>query len=182
MPGITSISQTSGVCEPDGGIYTSFGTACSNITGVTVDTDGQITNFTMATANQWGELNFTTSDDSAFFNETSTRNGNKLEYAQNAYFKFEQITSAKVKAADDAAAECCTVFIHLLNSGINRVQGIDVDKTAGTWKFTKKNALVNPNAQSDTSANADRVEYNVLSTAKKLAATTTLDAAAIRLL
>lgn len=180
--GITSIQQSTGTCVVDGGITASYGTNCDNITSWTVDANGQITAFVMATTNQWAKFVFD-DDDTAFYNQEPDRQGKKFNSTQQAFMKFEGINNTKVQAARQAAECCCTVWIHELATGTLLVQGIDVDIDDLTKnQFSKTNARVSPGVFSDTGDNAERVEYTIDSVGRTLSAVCTLTTAAIEAL
>lgn len=175
-----SIDQTLGNCASDGGIYETQFVDCAEITDVTIDNSTRVlTGFTMAQTGQWAKLTFD-SDDTAFYNENSERNNLKLTITQEAFMKFAQVTAAKINAAQDASQLCCVVAIHRTNSGINRVQGIQYDVDADTWKLSKTKCTVTPNILTDTGDNEDRVEYTFSSVSSgKFSITTDLTSAAI---
>lgn len=156
--GITSINQsTLDECGSLGGIYASYGLACSDFTSATV-ASGEITALTIGA--EFTEMIYD-SDDTAFYNQEPDRQGKRITFNGTAFLKFDKVTLAKIQAARAAAECCCTIWIHRLNSGIDLVQGLDID-TAGTGVLlSKNNALVSPGIFSDTGDNSDRVEYTI---------------------
>lgn len=156
--GITSINQsTLDECGSTGGIYASYGLACSDWTDATI-ASGEITAITIGA--EFTEIIYD-SDDTAFYNQEPDRQGKRITFNGTAFLKFDKVTLAKVEAARAAAECCCTIWIHRFNSGIDLVQGLDVDSTGTGAQLSKNNALVSPGIFSDTGDNADRVEYTI---------------------
>ena len=182
MAELLEINQNVGDCGSDGGLEVSEGTRCENIVDVTVDADGQITAFTMSGTGQWTTHAYDTENNTASYNEAGNRQGKKITFDQTASMTFEGVTVEKTKAANYAKSMCCTVWIHYFNSGVAKVQGIDVDPQTGEWKFSKERALVTPSSNSDTSDNADRVEYSITSVGRCLSPHTSLTQAQVEAL
>ncbi len=166
VPGITSINQNTGTCDVDGGIVYSHGTLCSNVTDMTIDADGQVTGFVTVAVGSIGKLQYDTDQDVAYFNETGARTGKKHVLDQESVMPFDGLTKEKIKAGDNAAAACCNLFIHTHSTGLKRMQGVEVDKEAGTWKLSKKPALVTVNNNSNTGDASDNMQWTVTSQSK----------------
>lgn len=177
---IVGIDQTTGLCESDGGIEISYGALCEEVLDITVDANNQITSFTLTATAAFEKFVFD-DDDTAFYNQPPERQSKKITFPQQAFMKFEGITNDKIQAANKIKSCCCTVWVHYLNSGIALVQGIDIAED-GSWKLTKRKAVVSPGIFSDTGANADRVEYTIDSTGRCLSRPTTLSQTALEAL
>jgi len=107
--------SSAGECRNvDGGIAHTYLTEFSNITAVTYDADGNITNFTMGGVGQWVKYSFDTDDDTASYNQEGQRDGNKHSVTQTAFFKFGGVTNEMVKFANDIKECCQLVAIHRL--------------------------------------------------------------------
>ena len=181
MAEIIAISGTDSNCDNNGGIKYSYGTDATNITAVTTDSSGAVTGFTMSSTGQWAKLEFDDDENTASFNQEGSRNGSSIEFAQDATFQFNGISQAKVTAANNAKACCGTVFIHFTYEGTAYVQGIEVD-TAGDWSLTKDKARVIPALNTGTADENVLMVYNVNSTSRYAAPTTTLSESAIEAL
>lgn len=174
MSDIVDIPKST-ACDNVGGVYLAYATEYDNITGVTIDgTAKHITNFTMGTTGQWGKLEFDDENNVAFFNEEGSEEGSRVLVNGTGLMKFNGITQAKIVAANKAKSCCGLVIIWFHYDGTARVQGIDINPSAGTWKFSKKLPRIVPNVLSDTGENAARIEYNVTSQAQQFASTTDL--------
>lgn len=168
---ITPIDQTAGACGSDGGISVSYGILCEDVTDITV-VSGVVTGFTLASTKSFSKLVFD-DDDTAFYNQEGEREGKKVTINQTAFMKFEQITSAKIIAGNNALQVCCSIWVHYLNSGVALVQGIDYFDD-DSYLNAKTTAKITPSALSDTGENADRLEYNIESVGRRLSPTTSL--------
>jgi len=166
MATLSPITQANNCGTSDGGIIQSYYTDFSNITAATFTATGQISAFTMTGTSQWIKFVYD-DDDSAFYNQTGTRTGKKHTYAQQAFMKFEAISQANVQAAENFKECCELVGIHVFNSGVIMVQGLEDDGT-GTMKRTKISAKGTINVLSDTGDNTDRIEITVDSESKRV--------------
>lgn len=175
------ISLNSSNCvSSDGGIRASYVTDCDNITGVTFDANGQITAFTMADTDQWTQYEMDTETDTAFYNETGERTGNKHILKQEAFMQFGGLDNEKRKASKALTGCCCLVAVHFMNNGTARVQGIEQVGTSTTlFQTSKKRNRVTANLLSDTGANEDRLELRFLSESRIPSHFTTLTEAAL---
>ncbi|MCA9366767.1 hypothetical protein KC887_00680 [Candidatus Kaiserbacteria bacterium] len=172
MSEIVPIPKSSG-CDFVGGVFKAYATESENITAVAV-TDGEITGFTMASAGQWGKLEFDDQQNVAFFNENGERNGNVVRVNGTGLMSFVGLTAAKIVAANKAKACCGLVLVWFHYDGTRRVQGIDVNPGDNTWKFSNQLPRIIPNALSGTGAEESRLEYNVTHQGSQLSSTTDL--------
>lgn len=180
MPDIVGISATISCGESDGGVLRSFAVRRSYITNITVDVNGQITNFTMSTAGKWKQYN-PTLDSTSFYNETGQRNGNSVSFQQEAFLKFEGQTNPMRNEANELKSNC-HVWIHVGANGARRVQGIEVDSTytSGFSPDSKRQPTrVIPSNLSDTGDNTARLELSIQGESQMLSPFTTLTDAAI---
>lgn len=181
---ITAITQNVTSCSK-GGIIAALGNSCANVTDFTIDADGIITDFTLATS-AFANLAFE-GDDSSFFNSTGTRTGDNIVYDQAALMRFNGHSNDKMKAVDTAAQCCCAVFIYELEDGTIEVQGIDFPKDLGVGTYNtvdylpKQKAKVTPSVLSDTAGQetGSRIEYSIESQSRYSPATTSLTMTAI---
>ena len=173
---LTPLSAQDICTSSDGGIYKSIFVDGNEITDVEI-TDGVITNFTMDNVGKWEAYEYD-DDDSAYFNETGAREGAKYTADQVAFMKWTKITALKTKFANNLIDCCRLVIVHFLNSGVAKVQGIDI-MPDGSWRYSKKFTKATPSSLSGTGAEVDRIELTLNSTGRKLALTTDLTAAEI---
>lgn len=162
--GFTAINQQSdpSSCGGVGGLAYSYAIPCTDFTSVTIGDDGSgndlITAITLASTKSFVKI-VPDDDKTAFYNQEGSRDGKKLTITQSSFMKFNTLTAAKINASNDAAECCCAVFIHVLNSGIRLMQGID--KTSTGFELSLVSPLVTPNILSDTAENEERVEWNI---------------------
>lgn len=180
MAEIQAIAATDSNCDNNGGIKYSYGTDATNITAVTI-TSGAVSGFTMSSTGLWSKLEFDDDENTASFNQEGAKNGSSIEFTQDATFQFNGLNQAKVTAANNAKACCGTVFIHFTYEGTAFVQGIEVDPS-NNWALTKDKARVIPSANTGTADENVIMIYNVNSTSRYAAPTTTLNEAAIEAL
>lgn len=178
------IELTSAECAvSDGGIRVSYVANCSDIATVTFDANSQITAFTMGSTGKWTKYEMDTETDTAYFNETGERQGKKHIYKQAAFMQFGGLDNTKRKAAIALTGNCCLIAIHYMNNGTARVQGLhQIGTSTSLFQNSKKKLVVTANLLSDTGANEDRAEFNLLSEARTPAHFTTLTEAAIEAL
>lgn len=175
----TLIALNSGICvSTDGGITSAAVTSLENISGVTYDVNGIISNFTMLTAGKWASFIPDTDSDTAFFNQTGERQGTKHNFKQELHMRFIGLTNDYKKSAQSAADCCQLVVVIFTNSGNAMVQGIEqVGSSLTSYLLSKKPCKATVNLLTDTGANEERVELNFMSTSRRAASFTTLTAA-----
>lgn len=145
----------------DGVIIKTLLGKCEDVTDVTFDTDGQITALTMATAGALVEYQYD-SNDTAYYNETGTRDGSKHTFTQESFMSFGYLDNAKRLAVKGLIDCCCLVAFHIMANGKIRVQGIDQTATGFTTTLKKK-PVVTANLLSDVGTGTDRVEIRLIS-------------------
>lgn len=163
------INQDSESCAySDGGILQSYAVDFAEIDSVTFAVDGSITAITMTGAgpNTWTKYVYD-DDDTAYFNNEGERTGKKHVFNQTAFMKFEGLSIAKVQAINSLTDCCNTVWIHVLNSGVHLLQGLE-DDGSGAHKRVKQSAKATTNIMSDTGENTDRAEITINSVCKKI--------------
>lgn len=139
----------------------------------TVDADGHIIAIavTLAGAGKAVELVYD-KDETAFYNSTGERTGKRYRANQEAFMKFECTTTDKLRAAELLKNSCCIVAVHQLNSGEERVQGIDVREDPDGSGYIAVRPIqeckATPSELSDTSANADRIEITLNSVSRNV--------------
>lgn len=168
--------DNSNCADSDGGIYQSYVVDATKVTDVTLDVNGQVTNFTMSAIGQWKKFVYD-DDDTANYNQVGTRAGNKHTFLQTAFMKFAGMDNTKRKAIE-GLTPCCqgVVAVHFLNNGEKVVQGIENISALDDWKFSKKRAKATANFNTDTGAGEDRAELSLISEAKTSSPFTTLTA------
>lgn len=137
----------------------------------TVNASGQITAIavTIAGAGKAVPLYYDT-DETAYYNSTGERTGKRYRANQEAFLKFECTTEDKLRAAELLKSGCCIVAVHQLNSGQERVQGMDTKPSGAGYVVTRpiQECRATPSEMSDTSANADRVEILLQSVSRNV--------------
>lgn len=167
---LISLTGDNNCPDNDGGIYTTMITDCTNIVDVIFNTEGQITNFVMASLGQWSKYEFDVNDDTAFYNQT--QNDANKTVSQQAFFKFGGLSQLMTNFADGIKDCCCLVAVHYTNSSLAFVQGID--RVNSIWKKSFKYPKAKVNILTDTSANQSRCEITIDSTGKTFSKITTL--------
>lgn len=156
-----------------GGIDVSYAIDANDIEDIAFDTDGNITAFTLAGGATFAKWQFS-KDDSAYYNQESTRTGNLLSYAQTTFVKSPGITVENQNWVDSVVDCCEVVVVNFMSSGLGIVQGVEYDKDQDVWKISRNSAKANPNILTDTGQNESRVELNVVSQANRRSPLTTL--------
>lgn len=180
MASIIDIAQNE-TCDVLGGAVKAYATSFSNITAVTVGSSGEISGFTMTGTGQWGKLEFDDESNTAFYNETGEQVGNQVRVNGEGLMRFVGLSQSKIEAANNAKDCCGLVIVWFLNSGLRRVQGVDVAPDQ-SWNFSKRKPRIVPTLNSDTADNEEYMEYNVPHQGKYFGATTSLDDTAIEAL
>jgi len=166
----------------DGGIAVSYIAELADVTDVTIDGSGVVTNFVMGTVGKWVKYQFDTDDDTASYNQPGSRTGNKHTTEQTATFKFGGVNATSVDFANGIVQCCELIAVHFFNNGVALVQGIQYDEDTTSWKVSKKALKATISVLSDTGDNEDRTEVQLISTSKTFSQTTTLTAAALEAL
>lgn len=175
LVGVNSVTD----CTPNqGGIVKSFGCKLSDITNVTV-TSGVISNFTMDSTGLWKEYLYD-ADGTANYNQPGALNGNRFSVEQTAFLKFKGISAAYVDAANNAAACCDVVFIHVLANGTRLVQGLEfMAATGAPVRTANRSTRIVPTLNTDTTPNEARMEFSIAGNSNTFSQTTSLTDAAI---
>lgn len=169
--------------ESSGGLKVSYITDIENITSVAWDVNNQATGIVMDTPNQWAKFVYE-NNDTAFYNQVGARanNGKKHPYTQSAFMQFEGLTNSK-RAAVEALVDCCRlVAIHFTTNGTAMIQGIKKSANTGLFEESNKPAKITALFNTDTSANADKAELQLISEDNKISHFTTLSKTAIEAL
>jgi hypothetical protein len=175
MACLTALTAADNCASSDGGIYESFLVECDEITDVTFGAEGEITNFTMATVGAWLRYQYD-DDDSAYYNQTSTRTNRKVTIAGESSIKYSGVTQEIVNFANGSKDCCCIVAVHFFNSGQAVVQGIEYNATADTWRFPKRKPRMTPSLASNTGADEDNATFLLQHEGGEFSPTTTLTA------
>ena len=182
MAEIVAIGASTGAACDVGGIAYAYATEISNVTGVTVGSDREVTNFTMSSTGLWAKLTPDDGDNVAFYNEVSALVGRRVEVTGSATLAFDGLSIAKIKSANLAMACCGVAVIWVFNSGVRRIQGIEVDN-AGAWKATSLDRCkITADANSGTGADKSTLVYNFTSRGRFLSPVCTLTDTAIEAL
>lgn len=184
MAQLTGINQDNNNCaESDGGIKQSYGLDFNDLGSVTYDGSSPlvVSAITITGAGITFAKFVYDDDDTAFYNQEGERDNKKHTYNQQANMKFSGLTDAKISAAEALKELCATFWIHVLNGGMNLLQGIEKD--AGTSGFVrpKSTAKATVSINSDTGDNEDNITVVIDSVAKK-ALSTSLTTSAIEAL
>lgn len=175
--GLTDITAIA-TCETNGGIVESVGCKFTDITSVTL-TSGVVSNFTMASTGLWQEYTYAL-DSTANFASTGARNGNRITQEQAAFLKFPGITEAYLLAADNAQQCCDVVFIHFLANGTKVIQGLErLASTGAPSRTANQSTRIVPTANTGTSNEEARLEFNIQGNANSMPMTTSLTKAAL---
>ena len=178
----TLVELTADACTTsDGGIKVSYITDIDNITAATFDVNNQITTFTMSGVGLWTKFEFE-DDDTAYYNQVGARTGRKHVYTQTAFQNFYGLSNDK-RAAAEALVGCCgLVAVHYHNNGTATVQGIEKSTDIGNFKEVKKKLQVTSSLLTDTGANSDRLELQLISESIAASHFTTLTRTALEAL
>jgi len=177
--GLLEISGSADDCaEASGGLAESYVADCDDLDldAATIDADGNIIDIPWLTG-ATPYVRFSPDDnDEAYFNQEATRDDNgKITIVQTAFYSFTGINTAKVLAARSMKACCCLIVVHKLNTGFIFIQGLRTKKDAvtGIWSVVKstKKAKATPSILSQTGADSDRINLEIVSTDSCFAAT-----------
>ena len=181
---LTALNSNTGCEQNEGGLVHSFVCKLADITAITL-TSGVISNFTMASTGLWKKLEYDR-DETSYFNETGDRvnETGPVRLTAEAFMKFGGLSSAYKTFSDDASECCDLVFVHVLVSGVRRVQGIEIDASAtGGFTGTKiRRTKITPSHLSGTGAEESRMEIFARGISKKAAPYTSLTDAALEAL
>jgi hypothetical protein len=173
------VATSQGVCDySDGGIYQTEIASLYDITDVVFDVNGRVTNFVMASLGKWFEYIYD-DDDTAYYNQTGTRENKKSNKEQVAFFKYAGITEEMIDFADALDGCCAVAAIHRTNSQIAMLQGIDYVGGSQVWLPSKKKCTANISILTGTGAEEDRVEVTLNSTGRKFSRPVLLTSAEI---
>lgn len=159
--------------DSEGGITDIYVVDCDDcpVESMAVDGDGCITGLGGA-----GKLvKLTPADnDSAFYNQEMTRDGNKTTVTQTAFLQFEGASKEKVKLGNAIKGCCCLYAFVCFTNGLIAAMGIDYDQNTGELKKSKTRLRAVASLFSDTGDNADRLEITLEAEGRCLAPATTL--------
>ena len=183
MPTDTIALDSGNNCDiVDGGLTHSYYVDREYIDSVTA-TGNVISAITMGAASKWERLDYDR-DNTAYYNQTGSRNGKRIAYDQECFLKFAGLDEVFADASDTVKGICDLVFIHVMTNGKRIVQGIELDAAAtGGFDVTKlQSTRLTPSLLSDTSDNESRTEWTIAGQAKVSSPYTTLTDTAIEAL
>lgn len=178
----TLVELTADNCAvSDGGIKVSYITDIDNIATITWDVNEQATAMTMVTPGQWTKFEYE-DDDTAYYNQVGARTGRKHIFTQTAFLNFYGLSNDKRSAANALIGCCGLVAIHYHNNGTATIQGLQKSTDVGNFKETKKKMQVTASVLTDTGANSDRLELQLISESIVASHFTTLTRTAVEAL
>lgn len=168
--GLVGTSGTGDDCVVvSGGVKRSAVIDYADVASVTVDTDGNVTGIARVAGTNFVELT-PDDDDTAFYNQTGTRDGLKHESEQTYFGKFSGHSVLKRTMGNNIKKCCALLHVILSNSGVMHVQGITTDGATQTYDTTKGKAKATVNYDTDTGDNAEKLEISIISTDTELSA------------
>ena len=114
---VVALNTYTGGCSSIGGIIKAYVAEAEDITAMTVDANRQVTAVTMSGVGLWAKLVFNTSNDTAFLNETGSKDGNRQVFDITGLMEFSKITNDKRQAANKISQCCALVMVVIYSSG-----------------------------------------------------------------
>lgn len=147
-----------------GGIRKSYGINWEDITSKEVTiTAGAISGITPTGSSLFAILEYD-DDNTASYNQSTTRTGNDARVTQTASLKFTGLDSAKVITANKAKGVRKGLWIHVMNDGTILSQGVEFNSDGTKGIPSTVGAKVNPSVNSNTGDGASDVTYNIEAT------------------
>lgn len=160
-----SIIQGSNQCKKSvGGVRKSWGIDWQDIETVTADAStGTITAVTPKSGKLFALLEYD-NDNTASYNQTTTRVGLDARVGQVATLKFTGANKEKVVIANKAKGVHNGLWFHLQNDGTIHSQGVELNADGDEGIRSLVGAKVNPNVNSNTGEGSSDVTWNIEST------------------
>jgi hypothetical protein len=161
----SSIIQGSNQCKKSiGGIRKSWGADWNDIQSVTGNAStGTITAVTMKGGKTLSVLEYD-DDNTASYNQTTTRQGLDARIGQVATLKFTGANSTNTVKANKAKGVLKGLWFHLLNDGTIMSQGAEFNGAGDAVVASTVGAKVNPNINSNNGEGSSDITYNIEST------------------
>jgi hypothetical protein len=161
----TTIVQGSNQCRKSvGGVRKSWGIDWQDVESVTADaTSGTITGVTLKAAKEFSILEYD-NDNTASYNQTTSRTGLDPRVAQVATLKFTGANKDKTVIANKAKGVLNGLWFHLQNDGTIQSQGVELNADGDAGVKSLVGAKVNPNVNSNTGEGSSDVTWNIEST------------------
>ena len=179
MPIIKDITaSTADGCNVIGGVYKAYAVDAQYVDfdNITVNASGAITDITMLSSGQWGELEFDDDANVSLYNEVGeelTVGGAKV-FNGTGLMNFNGLSQYKINAAGLASLCCGVVIIWVHYSGLRRVQGIDVHPQTLVATRSKQRARILPDLNSNTGGESETLVYNTIHQGRYPSPSTTL--------
>ncbi len=160
-----SIIQGSNQCRKSvGGVRKSWGVDWQDVVTVTADAStGTITAVTLKAGKLFALLEYD-NDNTASYNQTTTRVGLDARVGQVATLKFTGANKEKVVIANKAKGVHNGLWFHLQNDGTIHSQGVELNADGDEGIRSLVGAKVNPNVNSNTGEGSSDVTWNIEST------------------
>lgn len=161
----TTIVQGSNQCRKSvGGVRKSWGVDWQDVESVTADAaSGTITGVTLKAGKEFSILEYD-NDNTASYNQTTSRTGLDARVAQVATLKFTGANKDKTVIANKAKGVLNGLWFHLQNDGTIQSQGVELNADGDAGVKSLVGAKVNPNVNSNTGEGSSDVTWNIEST------------------
>ena len=161
----TSYVQGSNQCKKSvGGVRKSWGVDWQDVESVQGDAaSGTITGVTLKAGKTLKVLEYD-NDNTASYNQTTTRVGLDARVGQVATLKFTGASKDKVVIANKAKGVHNGLWFHLQNDGTIHSQGAELNADGDAVIKALVGAKVNPNVNSNTGEGSSDVTWNIEST------------------
>lgn len=147
-----------------GGIRKSYGITWEAVTNKEVSiTAGALSGITLSGGELFAILEYD-DDNTASYNQSTTRNGDDARVTQTATLKFTGVGNTKVITANKAKGVRKGLWIHIMNDGTILSQGVEFNFDGTKGIPSTVGAKVNPNVNSNTGEGASDVTYNIEAT------------------
>jgi hypothetical protein len=161
----TTIVQGSNQCRKSvGGVRKSWGIDWQDVESVAADAaSGTITGVTLKAGKEFSILEYD-NDNTASYNQTTSRTGLDARVAQLATLKFTGANKDKTVIANKAKGVHNGLWFHLQNDGTIQSQGVELNADGDEGVKSLVGAKVNPNVNSNTGEGSSDVTWNIEST------------------
>jgi hypothetical protein len=161
----TTYVQGSNQCKKSiGGVRKSWGIDWQDVESVTgVAATGTITGVTLKAGKMFSILEYD-NDNTAQYNQTTTRNGLDARIGQVATLKFTGADKEKTVIANKAKGVLNGLWFHLQNDGTIQSQGAEFNGNGDAVVQSFVGAKVNPNVNSNTGEGSSDVTWNIEAT------------------
>lgn len=160
-----TIVQGSNQCRKTvGGIRKSYGIDWQDVESVTADAvSGTITAIALKAGKMFAVLEYD-NDNTASYNQTTTRTGLDARVGQVATLKFTGANVSKSVIANKAKGVHNGLWFHVQNDGNIHSQGVELNGEGDEGVKSLVGAKVNPNVNSNTGEGSSDVTWNIEAT------------------